>query len=93
MFAKSAKVEDRSEDLKRMLEVGFHRITFAEASRMISEAGHLDKVEDDFTREHELYLCDKLGKGYTIQRPFYRITFRILWNNAGHRINDTFFFL
>ena len=61
-FAKSAKVEDRTEILRNMVALGFHRITFTEACQMLRDAGQFDKVVDDFSREHELYLCKKLGE-------------------------------
>ena len=61
-FAKSAKVEDRTEILRNMVSLGFHRITFTEACQMLSDAGQFDKVVDDLSREHELYLCKKLGE-------------------------------
>ncbi len=66
-FAKSAKVEDRTEILRNMVSLGFHRITFTEAGQMLSDAGQFDKVVDDFSREHELYLCKKLGERSNIR--------------------------
>lgn len=66
-FSKSAKVEDRTEILRNMVSLGFHRITFTEACQMLSDAGQFDKVVDDFSREHELYLCKKLGERSNIR--------------------------
>eukprot|EP00088_Acartia_fossae_P033370 TRINITY_DN3415_c0_g1_i1.p1 TRINITY_DN3415_c0_g1~~TRINITY_DN3415_c0_g1_i1.p1 ORF type:complete len:467 (+),score=58.53 TRINITY_DN3415_c0_g1_i1:42-1442(+) len=59
-YATSAKVQNRLEYISRIIENKFHRISFEEARTILHENSELPKVEDDFSREHELFLCDHL---------------------------------
>ena len=61
-FARAAKVDERTEYLATLLDQRFNRITFKEARDIVSENSTLTPVTEDFGRDHELYLCERLGK-------------------------------
>merc|ERR1719222_420141 len=44
-----------------MISTPFHRVTFQQAKMIISENSQLPKVEDDLSRDHELFLCEHLN--------------------------------
>jgi len=60
-YNKVAQIADRTDHLQKLISTDFHRITFQEAVSLVRENKDLSPVENDLGREHELYLCGKLG--------------------------------
>lgn len=77
VFAKAAKIENRIKYIEEMLLKPFHRITFTEAKDICGQNSELAAVVDDFSRDHELYICQRLGGPVFVynwpkeSKPFY----------------------
>jgi len=77
VFAKSAKIENRTEYIEEMLSKPFNRITFADAKNICEQNSELEEVFGDFSREHELFICQTLGGPVFVynwpkeSKPFY----------------------
>jgi len=76
-YSKSAKVNDNREYIANMVDNKFSRISFYEAKNIISEHSDLPEVDDDLSRDQELFLCEYLkGPVFVINwpkssKPFY----------------------